>query len=879
MRILFTFLLLGLASSGLATTYTVTTTANSGPGSLRQAMLDANSTPGPDSIRFEISGTAPHTISPTSTLPTLSDAGTVIDGGSQNPNGYSGPGPYVIVDGSNMSSGYLFTLSAAQCELLGLYIRNAPYGGVSITSSGSSFRLGRAGNGCVISNHGYYGVKVDGASNGFIQGCFIGTDPTGTLDEGNSYHGLLLEGGANDNLIGGDASGEGNVISGNEYYGIEIECSSGNLIYGNYVGTDPNKTSPIPNEYSGISITFGGFFNASCTAQDNVVGGILPGQGNVIAHNLYYGVNIAGQNVTQNPMRGNEIYCNNYDGLSLSDGNYGQPNGNLGLATPTISTATTAGANGTAPPHTTVDLYADDGCSNCEPRTYLGSVNANSTGQWTYAGTLFGSVTAIATDANGNSSENSSCVFVSAGAPPSANFTASSVSLCAGQCINFTDQSSGVPTAYAWTFVGANTSSASTSSPTGICYDTPGSYDVSLIVTNTLGSDTLTLSNHITVSPAPIVQVGPDQSMCAGDSVSVALAGGLTYSWNPSADVSDLGGGTYAVFPSSSTLYVITGSDANGCTASDSLTLTVSANPTVNLGADLSLCQGESTLATPLSQPGVSLNWTPAAFVSDLGGGDFSLTPDSTTVFVVTATNADNCSGSDSLLVEVQPAPNLTMGSSPTICAGDSMALSASGADQYLWQPGGFSSANPVVSPDSSQTYVVVGTDGNGCTATDSQTVQVAPPLAPPSITQSGDTLFAGPGSYVNYQWYINGSPIIGANNSFLVANTQGNYSVEVSNERECAVQSESFNLSTHLHGGTTVHLRLFPNPGSQGFTLASSTTLRSLSIYDSRGRLLQQQVLGQPSLRVDMSHYPAGLYLLRVASEQGRATLRWQKR
>ena len=84
--------------------------------------------------------------------------------------------------------------------------------------------------------------------------------------------------------------------------------------------------------------------------------------------------------------------------------------------------------------------------------------------------------------------------------PPTADFSANRTNICVGDCINFTDLSSGSPTSWAWTFTGASTTSSTLQNPTGICYNTPGTYQVSMIATNANGSNTMTKTAYITVS-------------------------------------------------------------------------------------------------------------------------------------------------------------------------------------------------------------------------------------------------------------------------------------------------------------------------------------------------------------------------------------------
>ena len=145
--------------AALAATYTVTNTNDSGAGSLRQAITDANASAGLDTIAFNIPGSGVHTITPGSVLPTITDP-VVIDGYSQ-----PGSSPNTLAVGDD---------AVLQIELDG---NGAGYYGLTISGGGSTIK------GLVIGGWGFNSVVFDILTNGgnTIQGCFIGTDPTGSV--------------------------------------------------------------------------------------------------------------------------------------------------------------------------------------------------------------------------------------------------------------------------------------------------------------------------------------------------------------------------------------------------------------------------------------------------------------------------------------------------------------------------------------------------------------------------------------------------------------------------------------------------------------------------------------------------------------------------
>ena len=249
------------------TTFTVNSTNDTGAGTLRQAILDANANAGTDTIKFNISGTGPHAIQPLFALPTITDP-LFIDG-------YSQPGASPNTNGLGVGSNAVLMI-----ELDGIN-SGAGVTGLSVTAGSSTVR------GLVINRFSLDGVHLSVSGNNVIEGNFIGTDVTGTTQASNAQRGILIEG-VPDNRIGGTASGAGNVISGNNWVGIEIlgGGAAGNLVQANFIGTDLNGAVAVGGNYqSGIRVN---------GARNNIIGGLTAETRNVISGNGSHGVLIVG---------------------------------------------------------------------------------------------------------------------------------------------------------------------------------------------------------------------------------------------------------------------------------------------------------------------------------------------------------------------------------------------------------------------------------------------------------------------------------------------------------------------------------------------------------------------------------------------------------
>ena len=210
-----------LEQRALLATFVVDSINNSGAGTLRDAIIGANATPGPDRIEFNLVGSGVQSISLSSALPAITDSVT-IDGSTQP--GYTDQ-PLVELNGSAVV-GHGFTIVAANSEIRGLAINR--------------FR----GNGIFISGTAATGNRI--VANR------IGTNAEGTADLGNTENGVFIFN-ANGNTIGGLSVADRNIISGNNDRGIRIEASN-NIVVGNFIGTNAAGTAAIGNAFTGVNV-------------------------------------------------------------------------------------------------------------------------------------------------------------------------------------------------------------------------------------------------------------------------------------------------------------------------------------------------------------------------------------------------------------------------------------------------------------------------------------------------------------------------------------------------------------------------------------------------------------------------------------------------
>ncbi len=235
----------------LGNTFTVINTNDAGAGSLRQAIIDANGQPGPDTIAFDIAGSGVKTITPLTQLPTITD-GLTLDG-------YTQPGATqnTLANGNNAK--LLIALSGAT-------LGNTA-DGLVIAGDGCAVR------GLVIGNGWSRGISVVSRSV-MVTGCFLGIDPTGSIALANTV-GVEFAGGSDTSSarVGGASPAERNVVSGNGT-GVSIGSGTDQVVEGNFIGTDATGSIGLPNG-TGIDIETNANFGV-------VIGGYDANQRNVI---------------------------------------------------------------------------------------------------------------------------------------------------------------------------------------------------------------------------------------------------------------------------------------------------------------------------------------------------------------------------------------------------------------------------------------------------------------------------------------------------------------------------------------------------------------------------------------------------------------------
>ncbi len=282
------------------------------------------------------------------------------------------------------------------------------------------------------------------------------------------------------------------------------------------------------------------------------------------------------------------------------------------------------------------------------------------------------------------------------------------------------------------------------------------------------------------VKPVPTSQAGPaTQSLCDGDTATLGTSttAGYTYLWTPSSLLSSstISNPTLVVTnpgPTVDTLSYLVTTTLNGCSTSDSTKLFVNALPNVQAtSTPAAICAGTSASLT--GSGASTYNWATLSnpTVSIGTGASINVSPILTASYIVTGTSSATCENKDTVSVTVNQLPTVTIAAlNDTICVGDTLSMSANGANTYTW----FISGNPTaigigtsiqVSPSASTTYVLQGVDANTCEDNDTLIIVVSPAATLDSLTGTASLCpgVVGVSYWVNnpvntstYQWTIN---------------------------------------------------------------------------------------------------------------------------
>ncbi|HNI54308.1 MAG TPA: hypothetical protein PK511_07285 [Chitinophagales bacterium] len=336
-----------------------------------------------------------------------------------------------------------------------------------------------------------------------------------------------------------------------------------------------------------------------------------------------------------------------------------------------------------------------------------------------------------------------------------------------------------------------------------ISVNTSGNYSVT--VTNDFGCTTSDLV-HVTVHALPVVDLLADEGICEGETLLLDAGNpGSTFAWNTGAT-------TQTITVSDADTYSVIVTNAWGCDASDAITITINPTPVIDLGADISLCDGESIILDATADD--------ATYLWNTGATTSTITVTETGDYNVEVSNIFGCSAVDNIHVEVHPLPIVDLGEDAAFCEDEFMVLDAENpGSTYLWNTGETTSTI-IVTDDG--TYSVDVISAFGCVSSDTISITIHPlPVADlgADVTSCSNVpvLLDATTPFCLYAWST------GETTPNIVVDESGEYWVTITNSFGCQITDS---ITVSMLALPEVDLELEPTICVQdpAFTLSGGT-------------------------------------------------------
>jgi hypothetical protein len=375
-----------------------------------------------------------------------------------------------------------------------------------------------------------------------------------------------------------------------------------------------------------------------------------------------------------------------------------------------------------------------------------------------------------------------------------------------------------------------------------------------------------TATKTITVDQLPNVAIqSASYSICIGNSITLSGTGAILYSWTTGASSANI-----TVSPTTTTIYVVTGTSAAGCQNTASTTINVEENPIVEITASATtICSGNTV--TLNATEGLAYAWS-----NGESSASINVMPSSNITYSATGTNDAGCSTTASIDIEVLTTPTLVITTTDdAICNGTSTTITASGADNFEWNIGN-TEPSITVQPTLTTVYTVTGTNDNGCQTTGSQEilVQQIPEIAfiepittfclnSPEYTievlpANGE--FSGPG--------MNGTtfnPAAAGVGTHTIQYYYSNGACEATSDLEITVDAC---ISTN--DIETTSTSIYPNPANDLLTIDGLMGSNTLQIINEQGQIIFNQRTFNAKHTIELQGLTSGIYYLKIQSDQG---------
>lgn len=378
--------------------------------------------------------------------------------------------------------------------------------------------------------------------------------------------------------------------------------------------------------------------------------------------------------------------------------------------------------------------------------------------------------------------------------------------------------------------------------------------------------------------PSPPTISGIAGVYCGGDSVEAIVSGSFSmYNFILGGQLAQSSvDSTFDFIADSTTTLII--QSMGVCDYNDTIIVTVSSAPDPMVtGPPGTLCMGDSALLS-VANGFTNVVWSTGAVAQNIQVF-------TSATYTVEVTDINGCMAMDTLNVNFlqAPMPVITFSTQPPLCDGDSITLgTANPWPSYLWANGDTSAT--ITLTQSASTGVEV-TDANGCTNGVFANI-LFNPLPNPSISVAGNALTVNP-VFSSYQWLLNGNTLAGGTTQTWNANNTGTYSVTVTDVNGCTATSDTTFLFVALQPkAAQTELVVAPNPFQDQVKFETEISVSGnleVTVINATGRICKREILevvpGRLRHTMDLATLPAGIYFLRLESEESQGVARMIKR
>lgn len=388
-----------------------------------------------------------------------------------------------------------------------------------------------------------------------------------------------------------------------------------------------------------------------------------------------------------------------------------------------------------------------------------------------------------------------------------------------------------------------------------ITVGTSGMYSVVVTDANgCTGTDVIS----VTFNTPPVVALGSDITQCGGTALLDAGNPGASYLWSNSST-------TQTITVSNTGTYAVTVTDANGCTGTDVINVTINSLPTVALGPDTATC---STFMLDAGNPGASYLWSNASTTQtvNVGPGTYS----------VVVTDANGCTGTDVVVIAQGTAPTVDLGPDIVQCGGTVLLDANNPGAGYLWSTG---ATTQTITVSTTSSYTVTVTDPSGCTGTDViavtinqlPTVTLNIPVTTvcvnwPAFALTGGSpssgTYSGPGvSSGNFNPAVAGV----GNQTITYTYTDGNNCTDTA--QQVIVVSACTGIDENILSSL---VNVYPNPSRSSLTIECEVMIESVSIFNALGEKVTEWKINDKTFNGNVTSLTSGVYLIKILTEKG---------